>query len=141
MIVSIGNIQSMDKVTPWYFLILMVLYALSLTGAIRMWKLHRDGNFLYVAAQLLILFLPVVQLGWGGILDMHFILQMPYLQWFLFWGILSIINFSNASLNEFSGKYPKLENLYMEQTIISDLFSYVVLEPESPMQRQKLFLQ
>ncbi len=66
LIVSIGNIQSMDKVTPWYFLILMVLYALSLTGAIRMWKLHRDGYFLYVAAQLLVLFLPVFQLGWAA---------------------------------------------------------------------------
>ncbi len=79
LIVSIGNIQSMDKVTPCYFLILMVLYALSLTGAIRMWKLHRDGYFLYITVQLLILFLPVVQLGWGAFYFTNAIFTMVFI--------------------------------------------------------------
>ena len=43
-----------------YFTTLMALYAISLTGAIRIWKLHRDGLFIYAIAQLIILALPVV---------------------------------------------------------------------------------
>jgi hypothetical protein len=42
----------------------MALFAFSLTGAIRMWKLHRDGFYLYVFAQLAILFVPVVWIDW-----------------------------------------------------------------------------
>jgi hypothetical protein len=50
----------LSDISAVYFLILMVFYSISLMGAIRMWKLHRDGYFLYVPAQLVILLLPVI---------------------------------------------------------------------------------
>jgi hypothetical protein len=31
-----------------------------------MWKLHRDGLFIYTISQLIILFLPVIWLGWNA---------------------------------------------------------------------------
>jgi hypothetical protein len=44
----------------------MVLYALSLAGAIRMWKLHRDGFFFYGISQLAVLFVPVIWTNWNA---------------------------------------------------------------------------
>ena len=64
MVISVGNSQSMDGTSPFYFALFVALYAVLLAGGIRMWKFHKDGYFMYLLAQLLILFLPVVQLGW-----------------------------------------------------------------------------
>ncbi|SHJ14852.1 hypothetical protein SAMN05444280_1126 [Tangfeifania diversioriginum] len=58
LIIKYSSWHSVEAISPVYFTLLMALFALSLTGAIRMWKLHRDGFFLYIFAQLLILFLP-----------------------------------------------------------------------------------
>lgn len=59
-IIEYSSWHSGEAVSPLYFTLLMALFAISLTGAIRMWKLHRDGFFLYVFAQLVLLFLPVL---------------------------------------------------------------------------------
>lgn len=64
IIVEYSSMHSAEGLSPLYFTALMALYALSLTGAIRMWKLHRDGLYLYVPVQLIILFLPSVWMGW-----------------------------------------------------------------------------
>jgi H+/Cl- antiporter ClcA len=48
LIVQYSSWHATNEVSPLYFTLLMVLYALSLAGAIRMWKLHRDGFFFYV---------------------------------------------------------------------------------------------
>ncbi len=60
LIVKFSAWHSTEAVSPVYFTVLMALSALSLTGAIRMWKLHRDGFYLYVFAQIVIAFLPVI---------------------------------------------------------------------------------
>lgn len=57
-IIKYSRWSSTEAITPIYFTLLMALNALSLTGAIRMWKLHRDGFFLYVISQLIIAFVP-----------------------------------------------------------------------------------
>lgn len=64
LIIQYSSWHSVENISPVYFTLLMALFALSLTGAIRMWKLHRDGYFLYVFAQTIILFLPVVWINW-----------------------------------------------------------------------------
>lgn len=64
IIVQHSSWHSAEILSPAYFTLLMALYALSLTGAIRIWKLHRDGLYLYVFAQLIILFLPAIWLNW-----------------------------------------------------------------------------
>jgi hypothetical protein len=44
----------------------MTLFALSLSGAIRMWRQHTDGLFFYTISQIMILILPVIWIGWQG---------------------------------------------------------------------------
>lgn len=59
-IVKYSSWSSVKAISPLFFTALMVLYAFSLTGAIRMWKRHRSGFYIYSVAQLIILFLPVI---------------------------------------------------------------------------------
>jgi hypothetical protein len=66
LIVKYSNWFSTDAISPLYFTLLMALSAVSLTGAIRMWKLHRDGFYIYTITQLVILFIPVIWLGWNA---------------------------------------------------------------------------
>ncbi len=67
LIVEYSSWHTTEALSPAYFTLLMALYALSLTGAIRMWKLHRDGLMLYVIAQLSILFIPVIWNDWQAL--------------------------------------------------------------------------
>jgi hypothetical protein len=67
LIIKYSSWHSTEAISPLYFTLLMALFALSLTGAIRMWKLHRDGFFLYVFAQLAILFVPVIWIDWQAL--------------------------------------------------------------------------
>ena len=60
VIIKYSSWHSTDAISPLYFTTLMALYAVSLSGAIRLWKLHKDGFFIYSGAQILILILPVV---------------------------------------------------------------------------------
>ncbi len=69
IIIKYSNWYSVEAISPIYFTIFMALSAISLVGAIRMWKLHRDGFFIYVAAQIVLLFLPVMWLGWNSFSD------------------------------------------------------------------------
>jgi len=64
LIIKYSSWHSVDAISPLYFTILMALFALSLTAAIRMWKFHRDGIYLYFFSQLIILFLPVIWIDW-----------------------------------------------------------------------------
>jgi hypothetical protein len=66
LIIKFSNWHSVEAISPLYFTLLMALSALSLVGAIRMWKLHRDGFFIYTITQIILLFLPVIWLGWNS---------------------------------------------------------------------------
>ena len=59
-IIKYSSWHSVDAISPIYFTVLMAMFALSLVGAIRIWKSHRDGIFLYTISQLIILLLPVI---------------------------------------------------------------------------------
>ena len=67
LILKYSSWHSTETISPLYFTLLMALFAISLTGAIRMWKLHRDGFYLYVFAQLSILIVPVVWIDWQAL--------------------------------------------------------------------------
>jgi hypothetical protein len=67
LIIRFSSWHTTQNISPLYFLLLMVFYSISLMGAIRMWKMHRDGFFIYVPAQLAILFLPVIWLDWHAL--------------------------------------------------------------------------
>jgi len=64
LIIKYSSWHNTDAISPLYFTVLMALFAISLTGAIRMWKQHRDGFFLYIFSQLIILFLPAIWINW-----------------------------------------------------------------------------
>jgi len=66
LIIKYSNWHSTDAITPLYFTVLMALSAVSLTGAIRIWKLHRDGFYIYSITQIIILFIPVIWLDWNA---------------------------------------------------------------------------
>jgi hypothetical protein len=62
-ITAITNITATEKLSPLYFAVLGSAFCLSLVGAIKLNRLQRSGLFFYLAAQLLILLLPVFWLG------------------------------------------------------------------------------
>lgn len=64
LIIKYSNWHSVETISPLYFTLFMAFSAVSLVGAIRMWKLHRDGFFIYIIAQIILLFLPVIWIGW-----------------------------------------------------------------------------
>ena len=64
LVIKYSAWSSAESLSPLFFTILMVSYAISLTGAIRMWKAHRDGFFLYFFSQITILFLPILWMNW-----------------------------------------------------------------------------
>lgn len=67
LIIKYSSWTAVDSISPFYFALLMLFFALSLTGAIRMWKLHRDGFYVYLFSQLAILFLPVIWINWNAL--------------------------------------------------------------------------
>ena len=62
-ITQVTNITSTEKLSPVYFALLMSLFCVSLTGAIKLYRMQRVGIYLYLSAQTLILFIPVIWLG------------------------------------------------------------------------------
>jgi hypothetical protein len=62
-ITSITNISATEKLSPVYFAMLMAAFSISLTGAIKLYRLQRVGLYFYLVAQGLIMFLPVIWLG------------------------------------------------------------------------------
>ncbi|MDD2380649.1 MAG: hypothetical protein WCY58_04065 [Mariniphaga sp.] len=78
-IVNYSSWHTTESISPVYFTLLMALFALSLTGSIRMWKLHRDGFLLYAFAQLAILFVPVIWLNWGAFSTANAIFSVIFL--------------------------------------------------------------
>lgn len=63
IIVEYSAWHSAGAVNAGYFAIVMLLAAVSLAGAWRMWNLHRDGFFIYAAAQISGVLAPVLWIG------------------------------------------------------------------------------
>jgi len=62
-ITSFTNITSTEKLSPFYFVMLMAAFSISLAGAIKLYHMQRSGIYFYLAAQTMVLLLPVVWLG------------------------------------------------------------------------------
>ncbi len=62
-IISATNITATEKLSPLYFALLMAAYCVSLTGAIKLYRVQRTGLLFYLTAQVMIMFLPVIWLG------------------------------------------------------------------------------
>jgi len=62
-ITSVTNITATEKLSPAYFAMLMAAFSVSLAGAIKLYRMQRAGLYFYLAAQAMIMFLPVFWLG------------------------------------------------------------------------------
>lgn len=62
-IVEFTNITAAERLSPLYFALLMAAFSISLTGAIKLYRMQRAGLYFYITAQTMILFLPVIWLG------------------------------------------------------------------------------
>jgi len=60
---SITDLTSTEKLSPVYFAMLMAAFSVSLTGAVKLYRMQRVGLYFYLTAQIIILFLPVLWLG------------------------------------------------------------------------------
>jgi hypothetical protein len=67
IIIKYSSWHSTEAISPFFFTLLMVFYALSLTGAIRMWKFHRDGFFVYVISQVALVIIPPLWVSWDAL--------------------------------------------------------------------------
>ncbi len=79
IIIKYSKWYSVEAISPLYFTLFMALSAISLVGAIRMWKLHRDGFFIYTISQLAILFLPVIWINWQSFSDTSAIFTVVFI--------------------------------------------------------------
>lgn len=59
----VTNITATEKLSPFYFALLMAAFSLSLTGAIKLFRMQRIGIYFYLVAQSIVMFLPVFWLG------------------------------------------------------------------------------
>lgn len=64
LIIKYSSWNNTDEISSLYFTLLMALYAFSLIGAIRMWKLHKSGFYVYSISQIIILFQPALWINW-----------------------------------------------------------------------------
>jgi len=62
-ITSFTNITATEKLSPVYFAMLMAAFSVSLTGAIKLYRMQRAGLYFYLMAQAMIMLLPVFWLG------------------------------------------------------------------------------
>lgn len=63
IIIEYTSAHSTEQISPRYFLTLGILFLVSLRGVYEMWKLQRRGFFIYAAAQLGILAVPLLRMG------------------------------------------------------------------------------
>lgn len=61
------NMSIFLNVNSWFFMVQAILYSLSFSGALQMWKLNKVGFHIYSVAQILLLIVPKI-----------FIADMPF---------------------------------------------------------------
>ena len=83
LIIHLTDIRSMDNITPLFFDIFGALYALSLAGVILMKKRWKKGFYLYTAAQIVILFVPVLWIGYGAFSFVNLIFTLLFITIYL----------------------------------------------------------
>lgn len=62
-IVQFTNITAAEHLNPLYFAVLMAAFTLSFAGVIKLYRMQRAGLYFYLAAQTMIILIPVIWLG------------------------------------------------------------------------------
>jgi hypothetical protein len=63
---QVTDLTTTEELSSVYFALLMAAFSVSLTGAIKLYRMQRAGLYFYLFAQVIILFLPVIWLGDSG---------------------------------------------------------------------------
>ncbi|MFY9152900.1 MAG: hypothetical protein WAO52_12845 [Prolixibacteraceae bacterium] len=63
IITGITNFTATENLNPLYFALLGVAFAFSLMGALKLYRTQKTGLYFYLAAQVIIMTLPVFWLG------------------------------------------------------------------------------
>lgn len=63
IIIRFSSAHTTEMISPLYFFLFSVLFAASFYGVWRMWKMQRQGFYIYVGAQVMILLYPLVWMG------------------------------------------------------------------------------
>lgn len=79
LIIKYSSWHTIEAISPLYFTLFMAFSAISLAGAIRMWKLHRDGFYMYFIAQISMLFLPAVWINWQAFSNVNAIFTLIFI--------------------------------------------------------------
>lgn len=66
IIEKLTNIQTPQKIAPLYFVIYGALYCLSLIGVLKMMKSQKTGYFFYTSAQISLLIVPLLWMGFNS---------------------------------------------------------------------------
>jgi hypothetical protein len=77
-IIQITNINATEKLSKIYFAILMGAYCLSLVGALRMYRQKISGLLFYLAAQIIIMFIPVLWIGLNAFSETNAIFTLMF---------------------------------------------------------------
>jgi hypothetical protein len=65
-ITQFTNITTTEHLSPLYFACLMVAFCISLFGVVKLYRMHRSGLYFYLIAQTIILFFPVIWMGFDA---------------------------------------------------------------------------
>ncbi len=76
---DIPGLEDLKKANHGFFIIGMILYAFSLFGATRMWRLRKSGFHFYTMAQVLLLIQPYVYLKIQGFPVIQFLLTAIFI--------------------------------------------------------------
>lgn len=66
LIITYSSWSDTHNLSPVYFTLMMVYNAVVLIGAIKMWKLQRNGFLFYLIAQLAVMFTPALWINWNA---------------------------------------------------------------------------
>lgn len=84
-IISYSSWHSTENISPVYFGILTMIYAVSFAGVSLIWKLRKNGLMIYTAAQLSQLFLPSLWINFQAFSISNAIFTGVFLGGYLFY--------------------------------------------------------
>jgi hypothetical protein len=83
IIARFSSFRDVESIPSYYFTLFMLMYAFSLTGAIRMWKFRRDGFYFYSISQTVILFTPALQFDWHSVSMLNAVFTLLFIGGYL----------------------------------------------------------
>lgn len=85
LVQSLTNFTAADKLSPLYLAVLGTAFAASFSGAVKLFRMQKAGLWFYLAGQVLIVILPVIQMGSEGFSVINLIFTLLFSGTYLFY--------------------------------------------------------